>query len=96
MKKVLVAIVLILAMVLLTACSGANTRENGAKRRVLNAKVRYFDGSAEMIELKSYDLFHELGSFVKLTTVAGDEIIIGANNVIIIEEDADREQPQAD
>lgn len=96
MKKVLLAIVLILAIVLLTACSGAKVSENEAKRRVLNAKVRYFDGSAEMIELQSYSFLKGIGSFVALYTISGDKIIIGANNVIIIEEDADREQLQAD
>lgn len=62
--------------------------------RVLNAKVRYFNGIGEMIPLKS---FHYIdGATAQLNTLAGDVMFVGTNNVIIIEEDADREQLQAD
>lgn len=91
MKKVILVLVMVAMLVVL--CSCASTSKEG---RTLNAKVRYFDGSAEMIELQSYSFFSGTGSFVALYTVSGDKIIIGANNVIIIEEDADREQLQAD
>lgn len=55
--------------------------------KVINAKVRYFDGTAEMIELKDYDF---INGFARLVTVYGDVIYIGPNNVIIIEEGVNR------
>lgn len=83
MRKVLIAVVLIAVAVLLTACSS-----NEAKKRVLNAKVRYFDGTAEMIELKSFSICR--GGVIRLDTAYGDVMYIGANNVMIIQEDAER------
>ena len=84
MRKVLIAVVLIAVAVLLTACSSSNE----AKKRVLNAKVRYFDGTAEMIELKSFSICR--GGVIRLDTAYGDVMYIGANNVMIIQEDAER------
>ena len=52
--------------------------------RVLNAKVRYFDGTCEMIEISR---FYHSGTLVQLDTVSGDRIYIGPNNVIIIDEE---------
>ena len=83
MRKVLIAVVLIAVAVLLTACSS-----NEAKKGVLNAKVRYFDGTAEMIELKSFSICR--GGVIRLDTAYGDVMYIGANNVMIIQEDAER------
>ena len=84
MRKVLIAVVLIAVAVLLTACSSSNE----AKKRVLNAKVRYFDGTGEMIPVKSFHYIN--GTTVKLVTLAGDVMYIGTNNVIIIQEDAEQ------
>lgn len=83
MKKWLIAVVLVAMLVLLSACGF-----KPGKGRTLNAKVRYFDGSSEMIELKSF--FPKEG-YAILETIYGDEIRVGWNNVIIIEEDAKRE-----
>lgn len=83
MRKVLIAVVLIAVAVLLTACSS-----NEAKKQVLNAKVRYFDGTAEMIELKSFSICR--GGVIRLDTAYGDVMYIGANNVMIIQEDAEQ------
>ena len=54
--------------------------------RVLNAKVRYFDGECEMIELDSFGVYSD--ALVKLVTKAGDVMYIGTNNVIILNEEA--------
>lgn len=84
MKKLsigLLAALLVVALLVLTGCSSGGTET----KRTLNAKVRYFDGACEMIELKSYEL-SRLG-VVKLFTAAGDTIIIGPNNVIILNEE---------
>ena len=65
-----------------TAIEGGNPNTE----KVLNAKIRYFDGTGEMIPVKS---FHYIdGATVQLNTLAGDVMYIGTNNVIIIQEDA--------
>lgn len=51
--------------------------------RVLYAKIRYFDGVSEMVELRGYEI---LNGFARLDTAAGDRIYVGANNVNIVEE----------
>lgn len=84
MKKLsigLLAALLVVALLVLTGCSSGGTET----KRTLNAKVRYFDGTGEMIDLKSYVL---AGNMVTLYTAAGDTMIIGPNNVIIIDEEA--------
>ena len=84
MRKFLIVLVLIVAMALITSCS-ITTQEG----RLLNAKIRYFDGSAEMIQLNG---FTPCDGYVCLKTAYGDDIRIGWNNVIIIEEEEAREQ----
>jgi hypothetical protein len=54
---------------------------------VLNAKIRYFDGVSEMVELRGYQI---VDGFARLDTAAGDRIYVGANNVVITYEEADR------
>ncbi len=80
-KLLLLVAALVVTLLVLTGCSSGGTET----KRTLNAKVRYFDGTGEMIELKSYDLT-KLG-VVKLYTAAGDIIYIGTNNVIILDEE---------
>ena len=85
MKKLsigLLAVLLAAALLMLTGCSSGGTET----KRTLNAKVRYFDGTGEMIELKSYSLSRT--GMVRLDTAAGDTIFIGPNNVIILDEEA--------
>ena len=50
----------------------------------LIAKVRYFDGSMDTIEIRDYDTFD---GFVKLTAIDGHYTILGSNNVIIVQDD---------
>lgn len=78
--------VLVAAMVLLAGCGTGGVKE---PEKTINAKIRYFDGECEMIELKNYAI-NGTGSFARLTTAAGDLIYVGANNVIIIEEEVIR------
>lgn len=63
-------------------------RQNNHNGGVMNAKIRYFDGTAEMIPVRRVTEHH--ASF-ELETTAGNRIIVGANNVIIIEEDTSSE-----
>ena len=78
MKKVI--LILVMAVMLLALCSCAVTNQNG---RTLNAKIRYFDGSSEMIQIKQYTADY---GHVLLETEYGDKIRVGWNNVIIIDE----------
>ena len=55
--------------------------------RVLYAKIRYFDGVSEMVELRGYEI---LNGFARLDTAAGDRIYVGANNVNIVEEEVNQ------
>ena len=48
----------------------------------LIAKVRYFDGSLDTLEISGYST---VGSCVRLRTIDGRQTMLGANNVIIIE-----------
>ena len=80
--KILLAALLAIALTVL-AVSYFSDRPG----RVLNAKIRYFDGVSEMVELRGYSI---VGSFVRLDTAAGDRVYVGANNVMIIDEEADR------
>ena len=83
MKKwslLLLMAALVITLLVLTGCSSGSTET----KRTLNAKVRYFDGTSEMIELKSYYLIEGMA---KLFTAAGDTIVIGPNNVIILDEE---------
>lgn len=83
MKKLsigLLAVLLVVALLVLTGCSSGGTET----KRTLNAKVRYFDGTSEMIELKSYYLVEGMA---KLFTAAGDTMVVGPNNVIIFDEE---------
>lgn len=57
------------------------------EHRTLNAKIRYFDGVSEMVELRRYEI---MNGFARLDTAAGDRIYVGANNVIITNEEVDR------
>ena len=80
--KILLAALLAIALTVL-AVSYFSDRPG----RVLNAKIRYFDGVSEMVELRRYEI---MNGFVRLDTAAGDRIYVGANNVIITDEEVDR------
>lgn len=84
--KLVIAIIAVAVVACLIAVFAG--RANDAAEKTVNAKVRYFDGTGEMIPLKS---FHYIdGATVRLNTLAGDVLYIGTNNVIIIQEDAER------
>lgn len=53
----------------------------------LIAKVRYFDGSLDTLEITGYTT---AGSCIQLRTIDGRRTIMGANNVIIIEEEEEK------
>ena len=87
MKKCIVGIA-ILAVIVCVAIFVFPSWFNGNQEgKVINAKIRYFDGESEMIELKDY---HFVDGFVRLDTAYGDVMYVGANNVIITKEDKDR------
>ncbi len=80
MKKLLVLLVLAIALALLTSCSDTNTEGNC----ITTAKIRYFDGSMDTLEVDRW--FASASGTVTLHTMEGRKVVIGANNVIIIEE----------
>lgn len=83
-KALALLAVLVAALVLLAGCGASGVKE---PEKTINAKIRYFDGECEMIELRGYSLYQ---GFMRLDTAAGDRIYVGANNVIIIEEEVIR------
>ena len=74
----LAASVVIIMLSLVLILNGLNQKE-----RVYNAKVRYFDGTMEMIPVKG---FYIRDGFMYIETPFGDNMYIGANNVILLEE----------
>lgn len=83
-KALALLAVLVAALVLLAGCGAGGVKE---PEKTINAKIRYFDGECEMIELRGYSIYQ---GFMRLDTAAGDRIYVGANNVIIIEEEVIR------
>lgn len=82
MKKfIAVVLLLIIFLVLCTGCS--NTATDGGVKKVITAKVRYFDGSMDTLELER---FYYSASGVTLFLKNGTEMTLGINNVIIIKE----------
>lgn len=82
MKKfIAVVLLLIIFLVLCTGCS--NTATDGGVNKVITAKVRYFDGSMDTLELERF--YFSAGGVV-LTLKNGTKMTLGINNVIIIEE----------
>lgn len=83
MKKTICMIILLLfAFLLLSGCNQSN------EARVTHAKIRYFDGSCDTLEIEKW--FASASGTVTLHTDTGRKIVIGANNVIIIEESKDQ------
>ena len=83
-KALALLAVLVAALALLAGCGAGGVKE---PEKTINAKIRYFDGECEMIELRGYSIYQ---GFMRLDTAAGDRIYVGANNVIIIEEEVIR------
>ncbi len=79
MKKLLILLALIAVLTLLTACSGTT-----ADKRITTAKIRYFDGSMDTLEIDRWRA--SSSGTITLYTAEGRTVVIGANNVILIEE----------
>ena len=87
MKKCIVGIA-IMAVIACVAIFVFPSWFNGNQEgKVINAKIRDFDGESEMIELIGY---HFVDGFVRLDTAYGDVMYVGANNVIITKEEKGR------
>ena len=80
MKKVL--LVLVLAVILLVAV-GCSSYQGQAKEPLI-AKVRYFDGSLDTLEITEW---RTEGAAITFTSIDGVTTTTGANNVIIIKGD---------
>lgn len=81
MKKVISAIlVLIIFLLICTGCS--KTATDG--RIITTAKVRYFDGSMDTLEIERFDV--SASGLVHLYLKDGAEMYFGVNNVIIVKE----------
>ncbi len=80
MKKVL--LVLVLAVILLVAV-GCSSYQGQAKEPLI-AKVRYFDGSMDTLEITEW---RTVGAAITFTSIDGVTTTTGANNVIIIKGD---------
>jgi len=79
--KKLISVLLILIVTLLV-CTGCSSSDDG--KRVKHAKIRYFDGTVDTIEIKNW--FASQSGTVTLNTSEGRKVVLGVNNVIIIEE----------
>lgn len=87
MKKALAVVcLLVVALVVLSGCSAGPGKNSSAvtEKRVTSAKIRYFDGSLDTVVLQSYVL--DMYGMVILYTEDGRKVIVGPNNVMIIEE----------
>lgn len=82
--KRLIAMLLIFVEILAicTGCSGPNNTEN--EKRVTHARIRYFDGSMDVLEVDSW--YASQTGTVTIHTTEGRKVVIGVNNVILIEE----------
>ena len=82
MKKFISAVlVLIILLVICAGCSKPATDSDGFVR---TAKVRYFDGSMDTLEIERFGVSES--GLVHLYLKDGAEMYLGANNVIIIKE----------
>ena len=84
MKKVLLVILLVAFTALLCLVPFIY---NAAPRHLI-AKIRYFDGSMDTIRITGYS---PVGGSMWLKAEDGHITVIGANNVIIVEDDEYRE-----
>lgn len=78
--KWLIDVILLVYLVILVAGFYFGTKPNGPAM----AKIRYFDGSLDTLEIEKYWLYN---GTVYMTTDRGWNVTAGMNNVIIIEGD---------
>lgn len=82
--KRLIAMLLIF-VVILAVCTGCSSPDNtDNEKRVTHARIRYFDGSMDVLEVNNW--YTSKSSMVIIYTTDGRKVVIGANNVILIEE----------
>ena len=79
MKKLLVLLALFAVLAVLTGCDGISN-----DKRITTAKIRYFDGSMDTLEIDRWRA--SASGTITLYTAEGRTVVIGANNVILIEE----------
>lgn len=79
MKRLLILLALIAVLALLTGCDGLT-----ADKRITTAKIRYFDGSMDTLEVDRW--YSSRSGTVTIFTAEGRKVVIGANNIILIEE----------
>lgn len=79
MKKLLVLLALFAVLAVLTGCDGVSD-----DKRIITAKIRYFDGSMDTLEIDRWRA--SSSGTITLYTAEGRTVVIGANNVILIEE----------
>ena len=80
MKKILLialAVILAVSVFLLAFC-------NHAAPRAMIAKIRYFDGCTDTLSIRDYRV---LENSILITKTDGRMILIGSNNVILIEDE---------
>lgn len=82
MKKfIAIVLLLIIFLVLCTGCS--NTATDDGVKKVITAKVRYFDGSMDTLDVDHYWVSSNV---IQLFLKNGAEMTLGTNNVIVIKE----------
>lgn len=86
MKKIMVVLIMILLLLILTSCSTTIPPDDD---RITTARIRYLDGSMDVVEIEKYKPYEQSGSLV-LRTADGRTMVVGANNVIIINESKDQ------
>lgn len=79
MKKGMLFLLLFAIIFLLAGCNGGTSG-----RRITTAKIRYFDGSMDTLEVDKW--YTSSSGTITLHTEEGRTVVIGANNVILIEE----------
>lgn len=82
MKKVISAILVII--ILLVICAGCSKPATDSGRFVWTAKVRYFDGAMETLEIERFDV--SASGLIHLYLKDGAEMYFGVNNMIIVKE----------
>lgn len=87
MKKALVAVcLLVVVLFVLAGCSAVTGKDAkvSAEKRAISAKIRYFDGSMDTVVLTGYSV--GCSGTLDLRTEDNRRILVGVNNVMIIEE----------
>ena len=84
MKKCFAVIAVLIAVLIL--CTGCQFGSD--EKRVIHAKIRYFDGTMDTLEVDRW--FTSASGTVTIHTTEGRKVVIGANNIILIEETEDQ------